>query len=733
MRRAWVSATGAPGYTARVRPRDLLALEFPRVCARLAEFAASSAGQERCRALTPTDRSRRRRRGARAHLAVLPPARAARRAAAARLRRRAAAPAQRRARGLRARRQDAGRGAPDAGDDPHRRRVLPPPRRTAPTALADLPERLVAFPHLENALQRALDDDGIVLDQASDALARVRATIRRLRDSLTRKLEELVQRRGMVDVVADTYVTLRNNRFVVPVRVAAAAAAAGRRAGPLGVGRDAVRRAAVRRRAQQRAAARRARGGADRAAHPRRPHRAGRRRARGDRAQRRRADRGRLPGGARPLRPRLSLHAAVVLRRHDRAARGAPSRPAVHRTAGDADRPAAARRPQRAGRHRSEHRRQDRRAQDARPVRADGAERPARFPPPRAPGCRASRRCSPTSATSRASSATCRPSPPTSPTCARSPRATPTRRWCCSTSPASAPIPRKARPSPSGCCSSSPRARARLAITTHYTPVKLFALDDPRCAVAAVDFDVDTSHAALPPGLRLDRPQPGAADRAPARPARRHPRRRRRGAVGAGAHPRRRARAARAHARRSSRRELAEAARAAAALAERDAESQRLLGELRERRRTAWAAELREARAFVRALKDEGRAQLQGLRAPPPSAPRSRASPASRRRRSRRAKRRPAAASRAGAPAAPPPARAPPPLRVGDVVAVADRGIRGELLAVDGAARLDPARHHALRGADRAAAHGGPGASRRRCTSRWPTPRGRAGERASSA
>jgi len=40
---------------------------------------------------------------------------------------------------------------------------------------------------------------------------------------------------------------------------------------------------------------------------------------------------------------------------------------------------------------------------------------------------------------------------------------------------------------------------ARVAITTHYNPVKLFALGEARCVLAAVDFDVDT----LTPRYRL--------------------------------------------------------------------------------------------------------------------------------------------------------------------------------------------------------------------------------------
>src|SRR5262245_49196819 len=37
-----------------MRPHDLIALDFARVCARLAEFAASAPGKETCLALRPT-------------------------------------------------------------------------------------------------------------------------------------------------------------------------------------------------------------------------------------------------------------------------------------------------------------------------------------------------------------------------------------------------------------------------------------------------------------------------------------------------------------------------------------------------------------------------------------------------------------------------------------------------------------------------------------------------------
>jgi DNA mismatch repair protein MutS2 len=89
--------------------------------------------------------------------------------------------------------------------------------------LSDLLQRLRPLPDVESALHRCLDHDGQVLDQASDELAAVRRNIRRLRESISRRLEELVARRSMADVVSDDYVTIRNDRFVVPVRAGATA------------------------------------------------------------------------------------------------------------------------------------------------------------------------------------------------------------------------------------------------------------------------------------------------------------------------------------------------------------------------------------------------------------------------------------------------------------------------------------------------------------------------------
>lgn len=88
-------------------------------------------------------------------------------------------------------------------------------------ALADLPRRLQGLPELEATLSRMLDDAGALRDDASPRLAELRATIRDLRQDLEDRLGRLVTK-GEGSGIADRYVTIRNNRFVVPVRASTA-------------------------------------------------------------------------------------------------------------------------------------------------------------------------------------------------------------------------------------------------------------------------------------------------------------------------------------------------------------------------------------------------------------------------------------------------------------------------------------------------------------------------------
>ena len=660
-----------------MRPRDLLALQFPRVCARVAELAASSAAQERCRALVPVaardeadaalERTWQMFRLVEQHgdppLVALVDVQPALRSAAHEV------------------------FALDGKTLVDVRQTLAAIRTIAAYlhrhaehagALQDLRARLVAFPPLERALQHALDEDGTVLDQASEALARVRAAIRRLRDSLTRKLEQLVQRHSMADVMADSYVTVRNNRFVVPLRADAAAqfhgvvqdrSASGETlfveplfavelnnelllsvreeqlmvqriladlTGLVGAEHEAIARSAD------------ALTEVDCLV-------AGARFARTYACTRPSFSDGtitlraaRHPGllfTGRPVTPIDLLLAAdrsalvitgpntggktVALKTLGLCALMAQSGLLIPAAEG-------ARLPYFAA------------------VLADVGDEQS-----------IERNLSTFSAhvaNLREIATADVPAP-----------------LVLLDEPGVGTDPEEGAALAIALVEFFDARGARLVITTHYTPVKLFALDNSRCAVAAVDFDVATlspryrllydsvgRSLALPIARRLGLPESILARAENVQPE----------------HTRRLAAALETLERTRAQLEAHSAAAdsRAAALAAQEAESSRLVGELRERRRAAWADGLREARAFVRTLKAEGRERLAELRSADQRAAFERFTKDQQTRvAAREADVEGAATTDRSAATA-----ARPALRVGDVVTLSERGIQGELLALDG-------------------------------------------------
>jgi len=84
--------------------------------------------------------------------------------------------------------------------------------------LQDLPERLVTFADLEDTLHRCLDERGALKDEASPELRSLRRRLRTLSGEIEQRLQQTLRSSQAKDVVADTYITIRNNRFVIPVR-----------------------------------------------------------------------------------------------------------------------------------------------------------------------------------------------------------------------------------------------------------------------------------------------------------------------------------------------------------------------------------------------------------------------------------------------------------------------------------------------------------------------------------
>jgi DNA mismatch repair protein MutS2 len=87
-------------------------------------------------------------------------------------------------------------------------------------ALAALAEDVEDVPEVRGALAAMLDDTGLVRDDASPALAAARTAHRELRAEMEARLLHLVRDPNMSEIISETYVTVRNGRFVVPVRVA---------------------------------------------------------------------------------------------------------------------------------------------------------------------------------------------------------------------------------------------------------------------------------------------------------------------------------------------------------------------------------------------------------------------------------------------------------------------------------------------------------------------------------
>jgi len=71
---------------------------------------------------------------------------------------------------------------------------------------------------LQNSLLRSLDFDGTVLDGASERLRQIRRDLASIERRIQRTLEDMVHDTAMDGVLQDSFVTMRNGRYVVPVR-----------------------------------------------------------------------------------------------------------------------------------------------------------------------------------------------------------------------------------------------------------------------------------------------------------------------------------------------------------------------------------------------------------------------------------------------------------------------------------------------------------------------------------
>ncbi len=91
-------------------------------------------------------------------------------------------------------------------------------RRDGAPVLAEIAERIQVFTDLEAEIAGALNDEGVVVDGASPELARIRRERRTGEARLRERMEQVLRTPALARMLQEPLVTIRNERYVVPVR-----------------------------------------------------------------------------------------------------------------------------------------------------------------------------------------------------------------------------------------------------------------------------------------------------------------------------------------------------------------------------------------------------------------------------------------------------------------------------------------------------------------------------------
>ncbi|WP_053367335.1 endonuclease MutS2 [Bacillus sp. FJAT-27245] len=84
--------------------------------------------------------------------------------------------------------------------------------------LLDYVSRIIPLAELEQAIKIAIDEGGEVLDTASDTLRALRHQLRSNESRVREKLESMIRSSNAQKMLSDAIITIRNDRFVIPVK-----------------------------------------------------------------------------------------------------------------------------------------------------------------------------------------------------------------------------------------------------------------------------------------------------------------------------------------------------------------------------------------------------------------------------------------------------------------------------------------------------------------------------------
>lgn len=79
-------------------------------------------------------------------------------------------------------------------------------------------EKLIPLSELERDINSCIDDHGEVLDHASETLRGIRTQLRTLESRIRDRLESMLRSSSAQKMLSDTIITIRNDRFVIPVK-----------------------------------------------------------------------------------------------------------------------------------------------------------------------------------------------------------------------------------------------------------------------------------------------------------------------------------------------------------------------------------------------------------------------------------------------------------------------------------------------------------------------------------
>lgn len=79
-------------------------------------------------------------------------------------------------------------------------------------------EQIIPLTELERKIKNCIDDHGHVMDGASDKLRSIRQTLRSAESRIREKLENLTRSSSAQKMLSDAIITIRNDRFVIPVK-----------------------------------------------------------------------------------------------------------------------------------------------------------------------------------------------------------------------------------------------------------------------------------------------------------------------------------------------------------------------------------------------------------------------------------------------------------------------------------------------------------------------------------